>query len=354
MPPRVKTRGKKAQAADNSTSASISATKAVRKRVVKTPSKDGDNEVLNVLKTLAARMSQLEQQVTQCTASVDSPATSVRTPTRRRRQQSPDAVSSDIDEEVRLRVNRRLKSLQQSSPDDDASSDILSASDSSPTPKKKAGKKSGRARDANCRIKVEITWPHELIYDDEGNACRFDVLTVPQFVHGFLLITAQAKTAIAPHMTAVLQEAMEDAQRYPWSNVRACVAIFLQQIEMGRAKWADASIRGNLRRTHIWNAPVKVTRAKTRSPSRPADESHTGRQRWNNNRFEAKPGTKVCSKFNNEFCNSAQDHPDRLHICAFCLRKDSKAFPHPQRNCRRQASALNGPAGGHAAATGLP
>ncbi len=289
-----------------------------------------DSEVLASLKGLADRMAQLEVQISQ-----RSVPPSVVSKSSRRRHQSPPHDTSDIDENIRARVNSRLKSLHNTFAS--TSSDEHDSDESAPNMLKQ-GKKSGRSRIANFHVKINIIWPHEFIYDDQGNPAKFDDLSIPQFVNGFLLMIGEAKPTIAPHMTAILQEAMEDAQRHPWQSVRACVAIFLQQIEMGRAKWSDDGTRIQLRRTHIWNALQKSSQQKSTVSLRRDDGPRRS--------FDAKPDTKVCFKYNSDACQTAHEHPDRLHICAFCLKKENKMFRHPQKLCRRQARNLNESSGG--------
>ena len=114
----------------------------------------------------------------------------------------------------------------------------------------------------------------------------------------------QVKPSITGNMNLVLAEIMQDTKLYPWTSVRPCHAILLQQTELGHSTWASEAEYQRLCCSHIWN--VVSANATTPIPHSPP---LTWQGERSAQRVEADPGTKACAAFNNSSCYKQEEHP---------------------------------------------
>ena len=98
-------------------------------------------------------------------------------------------------------------------------------------------------RSANANVRITTTWPHKVVYDKSNKAAKFSNLTMQQFVHGYTKVSNRCSLDEIKVRNEVLEEIMEDADRYAWDLVRSAHKIFLQQVETGRLSWHDTSAR---------------------------------------------------------------------------------------------------------------
>ncbi len=367
MPPaKKKGRGKGASNSslmDSSVVGINNSTKKTRARKTATAPSVQDDVMVGLLNSISDQMSMMNDRVSDMEARmqqqddtiVSSPVAQAVPPkrtTKRHQLSSPD----DISAEVGRKVAKRLRSVSMR---ESISSGVGSSSDEddtsfTSTPQKKKGKpkKSGRLRNAESDVKVTVQWPHEVIYTSEGSPTDYDQLSIPQFVRGFTIIMMRAKPAITALMGDVLAEIMEDAETYAWARVRAAHGVFLQRIEAGQSDWSDESARAKIRRTFVWNYVKSSTFRSKTSPnkSHPSSFKPTTTQPTTfQPKIMAKPGTKACTAYNKATCSNPEDHPDREHICSYCLVKEKRSCTHPQICCLRQQrdlAALNGKQGG--------
>ena len=69
-----------------------------------------------------------------------------------------------------------------------------------------------------------------------------------------------------------MKELMADAKVYGWASMQACHAVWLQQIENGRAQWMDEDAKLEFKRA-VWNAAPQAT-----EPSQPLGRGYRQEQ----------------------------------------------------------------------------
>ena len=123
--------------------------------------------------------------------------------------------------EVRIRVTNRLRAapaLPVHTDKDTASEDKLEP------PRRKIALKLGKIQTADSLVTTTITWPHEVVYNCQGELAVYDDMSIALFVNGYLIILGEECNEVKGFMLAHLQEAMEDADVYGWKCVRICHA----------------------------------------------------------------------------------------------------------------------------------
>ena len=128
--------------------------------------------------------------------------------------------------------------------------------------RKRKTKKSGRAKTVDDIVIREVDWPHYHVYrGPDRRAARYEDLTVPEFVFGFLSqMTSTAGGKTSQKMLTHLRGMMRDAIDFPWANVRNYHGIVLSQMEMDRMDWHDDEAIEGLRNTYMTRAPLPTMR----------------------------------------------------------------------------------------------
>ena len=99
---------------------------------------------------------------------------------------------------------------------------------------------------------------------------------------------------------------------YPWASIRACHAIFLQQIELGHSSWASEAERQRQRHSHIWNV-VNATMAKLLS--------HLSGSRGKFRKLSPAPRHVPASTTSHATSRRSIHQPSHLPLLVACLRK---------------------------------
>ncbi len=176
-------------------------------------------------------------------------------------------------------------------------------------PKRKSDKKSSRLRTSASTVKNgRVEWPHFGVY--KGPACEpaeYDSLTLAEFTFGYLetLKYSREDKAIKAEMLNHLQNIMEDASLYPWTNVRNFHGVVLSEMERGRLSWMD--------REKIQTLRIKYA------------------QKHFLTSFHAE--INPCPAFQTGTCDMDGDHDNVRHVCAHCLNSRAKVCPHPMQTC---------------------
>ena len=81
-----------------------------------------------------------------------------------------------------------------------------------PAPRRKKAKahKSGKIRTAKSTVIKRITWPHELVYTSGGKPVTYELISLPQFVAGYLSVLDTKKSGERKVMLKHLKELMAD------------------------------------------------------------------------------------------------------------------------------------------------
>ena len=61
---------------------------------------------------------------------------------------------------------------------------------------------------------LNITWPHEVVYTSVGKPASYQLMSVPQFVYGYLLVMDSVEADIRIQMASHIKGLMSDAQLY--------------------------------------------------------------------------------------------------------------------------------------------
>ena len=151
-------------------------------------------------------------------------------------QASPIISAAGLDElaeEVRARVAKRAQQLPLFTPySTDTSSDDEELRMTTCHTKLL---KSGRLCTADTQVLRKVDWPHKFIYLTDGKAAEYEAMSVPLFVSGDVKIMDSQKSDIRAIRSTHLADLMTDSELYGWEAVPAFHAIWLQQMEQGRA-----------------------------------------------------------------------------------------------------------------------
>ena len=220
-------------------------------------------------------------------------------------------------------------SSSSSSSDNDNGSSDSSDEASTATSKKKKGKhsrKSGRAKTTEDFIIRDVPWPHYGVYKGAKNKpADYDELSLAEFVYGYVDMLRRNKkldTKTKGKMLAHLQDLMEDAISYPWSNVRNFHGVMLGEMERDLIDWGDTKAINKLR--------VKYSQRQDNS-----EASNKFRHR------ESYGDKNVCENYQKGTCPHEGDHSTSKgqvrHVCAYCLKVRHKAFVHMEKGLLLQA-----------------
>ena len=133
--------------------------------------------------------------------------------------------------------------------------------DEEPAPRRKKAKvlKSGKTRTADSTVVKRITWTHELVYTLRGEPVTYELISLPQFVTGYLSVLDTVKSGERHIMLKHPKELMADASTYRWEAMRAYHGVWLQQLENGRAEWHDIELKFEYRPALVWNSSRLTT-----------------------------------------------------------------------------------------------
>ena len=233
-------------------------------------------------------------------------------------EEAPEAATSKalrkdatLDKMVKNRM-AELKLLTNDESDEDGTTES----------RKRKSKKSGRAKTVDDIVIREVDWPHYHVYrGPDRRAARYEDLTVPEFVFGFLSqMTSTAGGKTSQKMLTHLRGMMRDAIDFPWANVRNYHGIVLSQMEMDRLTWHDDEAIEGLRNTYMTRAPLPTMRGTTNEEE----------------------GKRYCYLFQDARCNiTGPEHSSPRgqvhHMCAYCYKVTGNAFQHAECECRRKA-----------------
>ena len=236
-------------------------------------------------------------------------------------------------------AKQRLKDLNlldgSSSTDGDTEDEV--------TPHRKSkGKASGKLRTAEHVICRDMDWPHFYVHRNTAPA-KWEDLTLAEFAYGYLSMLDMSKKTPSPlrrWLRSHFKDVMQDAMAHKWAYVRDLEAHIFNMFERGLLPYsmgpADEAKIMELRRTHLWNKPEsRISSPEDKVAARAAQTPS--------------PNAVACLAFQNFDCPRFDAHDGLDHICAFCLRTQKKAFPHPEANCRRKkfVAPKNGGPGGY-------
>ena len=80
----------------------------------------------------------------------------------------------------------------------------------------------------------KVIWPHEIVYTSAGKPASYKDISIPQFVHRYMIIMEGDGMAIKERMASHLKELMSDAELYGCEWTRAFDSIWLNKMEHGR------------------------------------------------------------------------------------------------------------------------
>ena len=217
------------------------------------------------------------------------------------------------DEDLMVRVTRRLREL-----DNEEDEDSAYGATAAPLATR-MGKRSGQVCTVDDIVIQEVDWPHLYVY--RGTAHRpvkYGDMTVTEFVYGYLQMIYNLRNYFDQDvMLGILRNIKEDALTYPWDNVRNFYRVLSSMVEMDRVQWTDTEQISTLR-YHYAHRPANMYRAQQATPS--------GRQ-------TGYP-IKTCAAYQRGECTEAGDHAGFAHACVFCARMKQTAYPHTDKDCR--------------------
>ena len=155
------------------------------------------------------------------------------------------------------------------------------------------------------------------------------------FVRGYLmLLKVEPLGQFRQVMTTRLEELMEDVDPYGWEKVKAYPnAASLNQLKQKWTNWSDGEARMKLRRALVWHVTLTM---KATGMGTMGGSSKNVVNSATTYSVPQKTNTKTCRAFNDIMCLKAQDHPQWQHMCAFCLKTTTRAYPHSETPCNRK------------------
>ena len=109
-----------------------------------------------------------------------------------------------------------------------------------------------------------------------------------------------------------LSELIADAAIYGWESVLAFYAVWLQQLENGRADWGDEAKKLEFQRALVWNKAIEGHTTKTFKTQPTGNTLQKVGKEATGRPTTAKPGTKACAPYN---AGSAMHKLITQHIC---------------------------------------
>ena len=158
-------------------------------------------------------------------------------------------------------------------------------------------------------------------------------MSITLFVSSFLMMMVGEKESVRPFILQHLQQLMEYMEVYSWEAIRACHAIWLQQLELGRVTWANEVVKMKYRRALIWHqvmAPPQPTAAPHRQNCQQPQQAYR--------KAEGKPGDRACVAYNKGTCSDNFSHSQDLHVCTYCLASIKCICYHFEQFCWRKGA----------------
>ena len=78
----------------------------------------------------------------------------------------------------------------------------------------------------------KVAWLHEVVYTAAGKPASYQDISIPQSVHGYMIIMEGEEVAIKERLVSHIKF-MSDAKLYSW-ECRAFHGIWLNQLQQGR------------------------------------------------------------------------------------------------------------------------
>ena len=143
---------------------------------------------------------------------------------------------------------------------------------------------------------------------------KYDELTIPEFVLGYTQAARKETKSTQKHMRDHLEEMMEDAMDFQWTNVRHANGVWLNTLEQGLATWSDRKERKRIRAKFAQTGEIA--------------------------RGELEKSYKrYCYPYQMGTCSHKADHDTPRgkvhHICANCWRISGIAETHPDTECTK-------------------
>ena len=93
--------------------------------------------------------------------------------------------------------------------------------DEEPAPRRKKAQalKSGKVRTVDSTVIKRIMWPHELVYTSRGEPVTYELISLPQFVTGYLSVLDTVKSEERQLMLKHLKELMSVSSTYRWKPI---------------------------------------------------------------------------------------------------------------------------------------
>ena len=131
----------------------------------------------------------------------------------------------------------------------------------------------------------------------------------PPFVSGYMKLMDIQKPDVRTLMSSHLSELMADAELYGWGAVHAFQAVWLQQMDQGRATWKDWDLKLTFHCALVWHQSAPSHKpAAVMLPARQPTKMTTP---YN---IMAKLGSKACMAYNKDGCTHAKQHPKDLQV----------------------------------------
>ena len=149
----------------------------------------------------------------------------------------------------------------------------------------------------------------------EGKPAKYETLSISEFISGYIKIMDRQKPDIKNWMSAHLADLMIDSELYRWEANHTFHAMWLQQLEQGRASWEDAELKFSYCQALVWHQLVPTSQQPEAAPAQIRKMSKA----LTPFNVMVKPDTKACSAYNRDGCTSAEQHNKEHHVCAYCL-----------------------------------
>ena len=268
---------------------------------------DINNTILNELRLLSGRMTDLEAKVD---SSAPSPSQSARSSRSTPLQSTEDDIllpslnSLKDSPAIQRQIDARLKDLS--------------------TGMNQGKFKSQRGGSETVWVKAEVQWPqNHILTGSTKSRPSYDSLSIAQWVSGFAAIVKDEKNdQIKDQMLEYLSDIMDDCSDFGWQSAKAAHAVLLCKMEDQKISWGQTEKIDRIRRVHAQKPSTQMAQSK----------------------IFASRKTMPCRFYQKSSCSHKTDHEtggvSYLHLCANCYAA-GKSLTHPSKDCRRNPNPKN-------------
>ena len=184
------------------------------------------------------------------------------------------------------------------------------------------GRKSGAVSRATDQVRIITDWPHyHIVRGPNLTPSSYEELSLEEFVLGYIrMINDRHSVYDSQVMWNLLEDLLEDAIDFSWTNAKAFYKSTGLEVERGLLSWNDleAIHKRRMIQSRIYRPNVNANVEKKTPKQMP-------------------PGSSCCALYQTGACDKKFDHTPYVHACAFCWKHKGTLFKHREIDCYSMA-----------------